>query len=135
MTIKEKLLEKMSAQCGQKITEINLISWEMIEPYINELEASQIKVVPTPNYRAMIYAAVATMHFYSKEIHILPQMSVEQFRNMNPALIDRVAVEIKQIFNYELSWEQMGRAIYGYVRGELYPESPTHTEAYRLPHS
>lgn len=43
MRIKEKLLQKMSEQCGTQITEINLISWDMIEPYINELESIPIE--------------------------------------------------------------------------------------------
>jgi hypothetical protein len=43
MKIKEKLLQKMSAQCGTQITEINLISWDMIEPYIDELESIPIE--------------------------------------------------------------------------------------------
>ena len=43
MTTKEKLLKQMSDQCGQTITEINLISWDMVEPHIAELESNRLE--------------------------------------------------------------------------------------------
>lgn len=67
-------------------------------------------------YRLMIYFAVATLHFYRGSIAAVrgPQTSKE-FRERNEAVIKRVSDEALSLFNYELSSEQMGRAITAYL--------------------
>lgn len=83
-------------------------------------------------YRLMIYATVAIIHFHSKNINIIRGMSVYMFREMNPALVDRTLCEIKEQFNYELSSEQVNRAIHAYLIGEERPLSPTHKTPYMV---
>lgn len=53
--IKNQLLKIMSSQCGSNIIEINLISWDMIEPFINELESTN---------KSLLEAAEAVMNEY-----------------------------------------------------------------------
>lgn len=87
---------------------------------------------PSNMYRAMIYAAVATIYFYSKDIEINKDMTVEDFRVKNANLVERVFIEIKKTFKYELSHEQMGRAIYGYMSAYLNPQSVKHTPVFEM---
>jgi hypothetical protein len=70
----------------------------------------------SPQYRLMSYFAVATMHFYRKDIVALePGETLGSFADKNKKVIDRVIQEAKNLFNYELSHEQVGRAIEVYV--------------------
>lgn len=68
------------------------------------------------NHKLMIYAAVATMHFYRKDI--IPLREGEQygvFAEKNAAVIQRVFDEVLHKFNYELSHMQIGTAIKAYT--------------------
>lgn len=72
----------------------------------------------TPNqaYRAAIYFAVATMYFYRDSIvGIVPGQTLGDFAELNRAVIDKVMAEAKQYINYELSHEQIRRAIQAYL--------------------
>lgn len=69
---------------------------------------------PSEKYRLMIYFAVATFHLYRKTIKE-NKTSLANFREQHPELIQRVFDEGKNIFNYELSCEQMDRAIKAYL--------------------
>ncbi|MEQ1500537.1 MAG: hypothetical protein ABL917_04185 [Parcubacteria group bacterium] len=68
------------------------------------------------NYRAMIYAAVATMYFYRKDILPLAEgENLGSFYQKNRAVMDRVCEELNNLFGYELSHEQVGKAIRAYI--------------------
>ena len=67
-------------------------------------------------YRAMIYAAVATMHFYRKDIvDINPGEVYGVFHEKNQKVMRRVLEELLNLFNYQLSSEQLGKAIKAYL--------------------
>lgn len=74
-------------------------------------------------YRLMIYFAHSTLNIYSKTINCKLSMSINDFRNANDSIIRRVFDEAKSIFNYELSYEQMTRAINVYFTTEFNPSS------------
>lgn len=67
-------------------------------------------------YRLMIYFAVATLHFYRGSIVAVrgPQ-TPEEFREKNKEVVKRVFDEALSLFKYELSHEQMTRAIAAYL--------------------
>lgn len=81
----------------------------------------------TEKYRLMIYFAVATFQIYRKDLVLCSKMTVKEFRDMNPNEVTRVFEEAKTIFNYELSWEQMDRAITCYLITVYKPQSPKDT--------
>lgn len=83
-------------------------------------------------YRLMIYFAHSTMMIYDKGIIIREDMSIDEFRTANPELIKRVFDEGLSIFNYELSMEQMDKAIKVYSICKYRPNSVHETEAYQL---
>jgi hypothetical protein len=83
-------------------------------------------------YRVMIYFAHTTLCIYSKDIHINESMSIEGFRSKNKELIQRVCDESISIFNYELSHEQMTRAIQVFFITKYNPSSVFETEIYQL---
>ncbi|MDB4984288.1 MAG: hypothetical protein JWM20_467 [Patescibacteria group bacterium] len=67
-------------------------------------------------YRLMIYFAVATFHLYRKEI--IPPKEGETlgiFAENNKNIVKRVCDEAKNLFKYELSHEQIGKAIAVYT--------------------
>lgn len=65
----------------------------------------------TDKYRLMIYFAVATLHLYRKSIEVpLPGDTVEVFIKRNADVNERVVIEAKNLFAYELSDAQMMRA-------------------------
>ena len=67
-------------------------------------------------YRAAIYFAVATLHFYRDEIlPLTPQQTLGDFADANRAIIDRVCAEAREYLDYDLSHEQIGRAIRAYT--------------------
>lgn len=70
----------------------------------------------TEQYRLMTYFAVATLYFYRSSIVAVrgPQTPAE-FAERNPEVLKRVAEEGLSLFNYELSHEQMMRAIAAYL--------------------
>jgi hypothetical protein len=57
-------------------------------------------------YRLMIYFAVATVHFY--------RGSLDVDATDNKALIARVCEEARNLFGYDLSSEQISRALTAY---------------------
>ena len=70
----------------------------------------------TDKYRLMIHFAVATFHFYRKDIIKLKENeTLGVFHKNNIKIIERVCDEAKSLFNYELSHEQIGKAIGVYV--------------------
>lgn len=83
------------------------------------------------NYRAMIYFAHSTMVMYQKTIVSHAEMSVGEFREKNEDVLKRVFDEGLSIFSYELSHEQMNRAIYVYLKSKYYPSSVYEQEVYR----
>lgn len=66
-------------------------------------------------YRLMIHFAIATMHFYREDIIPLKEGEpLEIFADKNKDLIERVRQEAINLFQYELSHEQICRAIVAY---------------------
>ena len=87
---------------------------------------------PSETYRLMIYFAHSTLTIYSKTIKCTEQMSVNDFRNANERVIKRVSDECKSIFNYELSYEQMSRAIAVYFTCKFRPQSVDEIGVYKI---
>lgn len=83
-------------------------------------------------YRLMIYFAHSTMTIYSKTIKCEQSMSVNDFRNANEKVVKRVFDECKSIFNYELSYEQMSRAILVYFACKFRPQSVDEAEVFQI---
>lgn len=70
----------------------------------------------TKQYRLMIYFAVATFHFYREDI--IPLEEGEQlgvFLKKNKDVVARVLLEAQRLFQYELSYRQIGTAIQAYT--------------------
>ncbi len=88
--------------------------------------------LPSFEYRAMICFAHSTLVIYSKSIISEPDMSIKEFRNKNEAVIKRVFDEGLTIFNYELSWLQIDKAINVYLFAKYKPTSVFETEVYTL---
>jgi hypothetical protein len=71
---------------------------------------------PGPSYRAAIYFAVATMHFYRDAIQPLSAgQTLGDFAAANEPVIKCVRDEAMRYIRYELSHEQIGRAIQAYL--------------------
>jgi len=83
-------------------------------------------------YRLMIYFAHSTLCIYSKTINCKQSMSINYFINSNEAVCKRVFDEAKSIFNYELSYEQMSRAIHVYFITQFNPSSVLETETFEV---
>lgn len=83
-------------------------------------------------YRLMIYFAHSTLCIYSKTIICNKNMSINDFRNSNEAVCKRVFDEARTIFNYELSYEQMSRAINVYFITQFNPESVLNTKTFKM---
>lgn len=64
-------------------------------------------------YRMGIYAAVSIMYMYRESIK--HTKSVEEFREINSLVINRVFEEFLSTFNYELSYRQVSIAIYTWL--------------------
>lgn len=66
-------------------------------------------------YRAMIYAAIGTIHFYRKDLAPSPPgTTYGEMTENNRVLVDRVREEIISVFDYELSDIQMAKALDAY---------------------
>lgn len=83
-------------------------------------------------YRLMICFAHSTFLIYSKVIISHKNTTVGDFRHDNKALVKRVFDEGLSIMNYEISEEQMNRAIVVYLRAKYNPSSVHETEIYQL---
>lgn len=91
-----------------------------------------IKSRPSFNYRAMIYFAHSTLVIYNKTIASYSEMSVNEFREKNGDVLQRVFDEGLSIFNYELSYNQMSAAIAVYLKSKYDPQSVFETAVYQL---
>ena len=85
---------------------------------------------PSEMYRLMTYFAHSTLCIYQKTIKCDGKMSINDFRNENELVVKRVFDEALSIFNYELSYEQMNRAITVYFQSSLRPLSVLETDVY-----
>lgn len=83
-------------------------------------------------YRLMIYFAHSTLNIYSKTIVCNENMSINDFRNVNNDVIKRVYDEAKNLFNYELSYDQISRAIRVYFISRFNPKSVYETDVYQI---
>ena len=82
------------------------------------------------NYRLMIYFAVGTLHFYRKDILPLGEKETTSvFMEKNKNVIKRVMEESINLFNYELSQNQLNKAVNAYCTESLSVEN---TEAVKL---
>lgn len=67
-------------------------------------------------YRLMMHFVVATLHFYRDDLILLKEHEpLSTFSEKNKAVIQRVEEEAKNLFNYELSWAQIGKGIAAYL--------------------
>lgn len=73
-------------------------------------------VTMSEQYRLMIYFAVATLHLNRASIAVVrgPQ-TPKDFAERNKKVIERICDEALSLFGYELSHEQIGRAIRAYL--------------------
>lgn len=85
----------------------------------------------TDQYRLMIYFAVATLHFYRADIVAVEgSQTPKEFADRNKDVLKRVEDEALNLFRYELSSEQMGRAICAFLAPG---QSVTETEPATMP--
>jgi methionine salvage enolase-phosphatase E1 len=70
----------------------------------------------TEQYRLMVYAGIAILHFYRKDV--FPHAAGEtlgDFARKNDAVLLRVVEETRSTFHYELSHQQIGFIINAYI--------------------
>lgn len=79
----------------------------------------------SPQYSLMIYFAVASFHFYRDEIRPAGS-TLGDWAEQNKQVIDRVVKEAREMFNYELSHQQIGQAVAAYLcsPSRLQPAAP-----------
>jgi len=82
-------------------------------------------------YRLMIYFAHTTLCIYAKTIKCERDMTFDEFREENHAVIERVCEEAITIFNYELSYNQIQAAINVYFQTKFNPSSVEETTSYK----
>lgn len=80
-------------------------------------------------YRLMIYFAIATMHLYRASIQD-DDDDLNTFKRRNQAVLLRVMQEARGVFAYELSAEQMDRAIISF---RFPAQLVEHTKAFVMP--
>lgn len=81
----------------------------------------------TAQYRLMIYFACATLYFYRTSIVVTHgAQTPEDFARHNQDVLRRVNDEALSLFNYELSSDQMGRAVASFL-------APGQSVAHSLP--
>lgn len=83
-------------------------------------------------YYLMIYFAHSTIVIYDKTIVSSRDMTTSEFREKNKDVIQRVFDEGLSVMNYELSHEQMTRAIAAYLKSKYEPSSVYETKVYKL---
>jgi len=71
------------------------------------------------------------MVMYSKDIACIQGMNVGEFMDKNKDLIKRVFDEGINIMSYELSNNQMEKAVFVYLQSKYHPQSVLETEAYQ----
>lgn len=92
----------------------------------------------TDQYRAMVYAGVAIIHFYRKDVVPFVQgETLGEFAKKNDVVMKRVFEEVLATFKYELSHHQIGLIVSSYtaesnsVHGTT-PYNPSHEPDIRL---
>ncbi len=85
---------------------------------------------PSQTYRLMIYFVHATICMYEKTVESKYKMTVNNFREKNELIIERIFDEGLSIMNYELSHEQISRGIASYLVSKYKPQSVETSEAY-----
>lgn len=88
------------------------------------------KMELTEKYRMMIYFAHSTMFLYNKTIQHREDMSPEEFYIENEDVMKRVCEEAINIFEYELSYNQIIKACYCYLQSLYNPQSVYEKPAY-----
>ena len=78
----------------------------------------------------MIYFVHATIDMYNKNIIARHSFGVEDFMEANRALIQRVGIEAKNIFDYELSHRQMCIGVSSYLTTLKKPQDVMKTRPY-----
>jgi len=82
-------------------------------------------------YRLMTYFCHSTMVIYESDIICECNMSIPDFRDKNKDVIKRVFDEGLSIMNYEISHNQMDRAILTYLHVKYKPQSTKNTKPYQ----
>lgn len=71
----------------------------------------------------MIHYTHSTLHTYYKSITVKESMSINDFRNINRPVIESIYNEVKTKYGYELSYEEMSKAINRFFVSEFNPLS------------
>lgn len=83
-------------------------------------------------YRLMIYFFHSTLVMYEKDIKSGDIMSPLIFRAMNQKVVDRVCEEAVNIFEYELSYEQVMKGCHTYLSAKYHTQSVEDSKAFTL---
>ncbi len=75
--------------------------------------------MPLEIYKQMIISASAYIDAYSGNLKIVQGMTIQEFREAHPKIIDRAFNKVISVHEYELSYEQMNRAIHIYMSSNL----------------
>ena len=79
----------------------------------------------TESYKLMIHVAHSLMVMYSADVVANDKMTVAEFRDKNPGLCEFVFSECIKQYRYELSHEQVSRAILVFLQAKYYPSDST----------
>jgi len=82
-------------------------------------------------YRMMIYFAHSTIIIYGKTIIDKKEMTIKEFREQNKEVVQRIFDEGLSIFNYELSYDQVSKAIAVYLKSKYDPSSVFERKIYQ----
>lgn len=99
-----------------------------IQLFFRKLIRQNKKSYYSERYRLMIYFAHSTMVMYSKTIKSNYLMTVGAFMVINKDVIKRVSEEALTVMNYELSNNQMQKAVHVYLQSFYFPQSVYETE-------
>lgn len=79
----------------------------------------------------MVYFIVATLMMYEGDMKWDEKIiSPGEFERRNPNHIQRVFEECRNVFNYELSFNQMMMGVSAYMKAKLRPQKVSETEPY-----
>lgn len=73
----------------------------------------------------MIHYTHSMFHTYYKSITVKESMSINDFRNINRTVLDIICNEVKTKYGYELSYEEIGKAVKRFFISEFNPQSIT----------
>jgi len=83
-------------------------------------------------YRLMIYFVTATLFIYQGDMEWNENIkSPDDFAKANPEHTKRVFEEAKNVFSYELSYNQLMIGIKVYMKTRMSPQKVYETEAYQ----